>query len=61
MASWYPNHHHDQHLAGHEHGDCCPEQPGVRIRPVTFAELEDYLEHLAWIHRGVGWPGMTWL
>jgi hypothetical protein len=44
MASWHPNHHH-QHPADHD-GDCCPEEPGVRIRPVTFAELEDYLEHL---------------
>jgi hypothetical protein len=47
MASWHPNRHHDQHPAGHDHGDCCPDEPGVRIRPVTFAELEDYLEHLA--------------
>jgi hypothetical protein len=47
MASWHPNHHQDQHPAGYHHGDCCPDEPGVRIRPVTFAELEDYLEHLA--------------
>jgi hypothetical protein len=46
MASWHPNHH-DQHPAGHNHGDCCPDEPGVRIRPVSFGELEDYLEHLA--------------
>ena len=46
MASWHPNHHHDQHPPGGDH-DCCPDAPGVRIRPVTFAELEDYLEHLA--------------
>jgi len=47
MASWRPNHHHDQHPAGDHDADCCPDEPGVRIRPVTFAELEDYLEHLA--------------
>jgi hypothetical protein len=47
MASWHPNHHHDQHPPGHDHFDCCPDEPGVRIRPVSFAELEDYLEHLA--------------
>ena len=47
MASWHPNHHHDQHLLGHDHFDCCPDEPGVRIRPVSFSELEDYLEHLA--------------
>jgi hypothetical protein len=46
MASWHPNHHHDQHPAGGDQ-DCCPDEPGVRIRPVTFAELEDYLEDLA--------------
>jgi hypothetical protein len=46
MASWYSNHRHDQHPPGGDH-DWCPDAPGVRIRPVTFAELEDYLEHLA--------------
>jgi hypothetical protein len=46
MASWHP-HHHDQHPAQDDHGDCCPDEPGLRIRPVGFAELEDYLEHLA--------------
>ena len=50
MASWHPNHHHDQHPPGGDH-DYCPDEPGVRIRPVTFAELEDYLEHLANPHR----------
>jgi hypothetical protein len=45
MAGWHPNHH-DQHPAGDDH-DCCPDEPRVRIRPVTFAELEDYLEYLA--------------
>ena len=47
MASWHPNHHHDQHPAGDHDAHCCPDEPGVRIRPVSFAELEDYLEHLA--------------
>ena len=47
MASWHPNHHHDQHPHGDHDADWCPDEPGVRIRPVTFAELEDYLEHLA--------------
>ena len=47
MARWHPNHHHDQHPPGDHDADCCPDEPGVRIRPVTFAELEDYLEHLA--------------
>ena len=46
MASWYSNHRHDQHPPGGDH-DWCPDEPGVRIRPVTFAELEDYLEYLA--------------
>jgi hypothetical protein len=46
MFSWHPNHH-DQHPPGHDHFDCCPDEPGVRIRPVSFAELEDYLEYLA--------------
>jgi hypothetical protein len=45
MASWHPDHH--QHRPYDHHGDCCPDEPGVRIRPVTFAELEDYLERLA--------------
>jgi hypothetical protein len=40
MASWHPNHHHDQHPAGGDHRDYCPDEPGVRIRPVSFAELE---------------------
>jgi hypothetical protein len=44
MASWHTDHHH--HPPGDDQ-DCCPDEPGVRIRPVTFAELEDYLEHLA--------------
>jgi Nuclease-related domain len=26
---------------------CCPDEPGVRIRAITFDELEDYLERLA--------------
>jgi Nuclease-related domain len=47
MARWHPNHHYDQHPAGDHDADCCPDAPGVRIRPVSFAELEDYLEHLA--------------
>ena len=47
MASWHPNHHHDQHPYGDHDADWCPDEPGVRIRSVTFAELEDYLEHLA--------------
>ena len=47
MASWHPNHHHDQDPHGDHDADWCPDEPGVRIRPVTFAELEDYLEHLA--------------
>jgi hypothetical protein len=47
MASWHPNHHHDQPPTQDDHDDCCPDKPGVRIRPVSFAELEDYLEHLA--------------
>jgi hypothetical protein len=46
MASWHPSHDHDQHPPG-DHDDCCRDEPGVRIRPVTFAELEDYLQHLA--------------
>jgi hypothetical protein len=46
MASWHPNHH-DQHLPGDYDANWCPDEPGVRIRPVTFDELEDYLEHLA--------------
>lgn len=45
MASWHPNHH--QHPPGDDHYDCCPDEPGVRIRSVTFAKLEDYLERLA--------------
>ena len=45
MASWHPNHH-DQHPPSGDQ-DWCPDAPGVRIRPVGFAELEDYLEHLA--------------
>jgi hypothetical protein len=44
MASWHLNHH--QPSRGGDH-DCCPDEPGVRIRPVTFAELEGYLERLA--------------
>jgi hypothetical protein len=47
MARWHPNHHHDQHPAGDHDADCCPDEPGVRIRPVTFVELEDFLEELA--------------
>jgi hypothetical protein len=29
------------------HDPCCPEEPGVRIRAITFDELDDYLEQLA--------------
>jgi hypothetical protein len=48
MASWHPDHHHhDQHPASDHDVDWCPEEPGLRIRPVTFSELEHYLEHLA--------------
>ena len=43
MASWHTDHHHPPG----DDQDCCPDEPGVRIRPVTFAELEDYLEQLA--------------
>jgi Nuclease-related domain len=32
--------HHDHQPWGH---DPCPEEPGVRIRAITFDELEDYL------------------
>ena len=46
MARWHPNYH-DPHPPGDHDADCCPDEPGVRIRPVTFAELEDYLEQLA--------------
>ena len=47
MARWHPNHHYDQHPPSDHDADCCPDEPGVRIRPVTFAGLEGYLEHLA--------------
>jgi hypothetical protein len=43
MANGHPHHH--QHSPGGDH-DYCPDEPGVRIRPVSFAELEYYLEHL---------------
>jgi hypothetical protein len=26
---------------------CCPDEPGLRIRAITFEKLEGYLEHLA--------------
>jgi hypothetical protein len=47
MVSWHRDHHHDQHPSQDDHGDVCPDEPGVRIRPVSFAEFEDYLERLA--------------
>jgi hypothetical protein len=42
-----PHDHEHDHQPLADGGPCCPDEPGVRIRAITFAELEDYLEQLA--------------
>jgi nuclease-like protein len=40
-------HDHDEQVSSWPDDDpCCPDEPGVRIRAITFAELDDYLEQL---------------
>jgi hypothetical protein len=34
---------------------CCPDEPGVRIRAITFDELDDYLQRLANPTQGPPW------
>ncbi len=42
------DHEHDQQPPYRPDDDpCCPDEPGVRIRAITFQELEGYLEQLA--------------
>jgi hypothetical protein len=42
------DHDHDPKPPGWPDADlCCPDEPGVRIRAITFEELEGYLEQLA--------------
>jgi Nuclease-related domain len=40
-------HDHDEPVSSWPNDDpCCPDGPGVRIRAITYAELDDYLELL---------------
>jgi hypothetical protein len=48
MALHHDHEHHDQPPPPWPDDDpCCPDEPGVRIRAITFDEVEDYLEQLA--------------
>jgi Nuclease-related domain len=43
------DHHEHEHLSvcpDDDYGPCCPDEPGVRIRAITFDQLDDYLELL---------------
>jgi hypothetical protein len=57
MASWYSNHHHDQHPPGGDH-DWCPDEPGVRIRStgVFVIDSKRYRGHLHY-SSGRQWHG----
>jgi Nuclease-related domain len=48
MALHHDHEHHDQPPPAWSNDDpCCPDEPGVRIRAITFDELEGYLAQLA--------------
>jgi hypothetical protein len=47
MALHHDHDHDDQPPAWLDDDPCCPDEPGVRIRAITFDELEDYLQQLA--------------
>jgi hypothetical protein len=47
MALHHDHEHDEQPPAWPDDDPCCPDEPGVRIRAITFDELEDYLEQLA--------------
>jgi Nuclease-related domain len=47
MALDHDHQHHQQPLVRLDDDDPCPDEPGMRIRPISFQELEDYLERLA--------------
>jgi hypothetical protein len=47
MALHHDHEHHEQPSAWRDDDPCCPDEPGVRIRAITFEELEGYLAQLA--------------
>jgi hypothetical protein len=47
MALYHDHEHDEQPQAWPDDDLCCPDEPGVRIRAITFDELEDYLGQLA--------------
>jgi nuclease-like protein len=47
MALHHDHDHDDQPPAWLDDDPCCPDEPGVRIRAITFDELDDYLQQLA--------------
>jgi Nuclease-related domain len=47
MALHHDHDHDDQPPAWLDDDPCCPDEPGVRIRAITFDEVEDYLGQLA--------------
>jgi Nuclease-related domain len=49
MARHHDHHHdHDEQVSSWPDDDpCCPDEPGVRIRAITYEQLDDYLELLA--------------
>jgi nuclease-like protein len=49
MALHHDHEHHDQPPPAWPDDDlCCPDEPGVRVRAITFDELEAYLAQLAY-------------
>jgi hypothetical protein len=58
MALYHDHQHHDQAPSRLDDDDlCCPEEPGVRVRAITYDELEDYLGQLASPQEPVPLPG----
>jgi hypothetical protein len=47
MALHHDHDHDERPPAWLDDDPCCPDEPGVRIRAITFDELDDYLEQLA--------------
>jgi hypothetical protein len=48
MALHHDHEHHDEQPSAWPDDDpCCPDEPGVRIRAITFDELDGYLKQLA--------------
>jgi hypothetical protein len=59
MGLHHDHQHHEQPAWLDDDDPCCPDEPGVRIRPISFGELEDYLEQLANPPERRPWIGPT--